>query len=379
MTTRGTRATPTREPAGSGTALALLGLRGALPPRSVDQARAAELARRWQPLDDERERQLSALYRRSGVGHRHSVLAGGGDDPDAPERFYGPARPDRPAGPTTRERMERYEREAAPLAERAARAALAEARCDAAAITHVVTVSCTGFSAPGVDASLIRALELSPEVQRAHVGFMGCHGALNGLRVAGAFAAADPAARVLVAAVELCTLHFYYGWDAGKVVANALFADGAAAAVCAAAPGGTAWAVSDFGSCVFPESEGDMTWRIGDAGFEMSLSARVPDLIGAHLRPWLTRWLAARGVRFEDVGSWAVHPGGPRILDAVRAALELPREATSVSREILRERGNMSSPTILMILEALRAADAPRPVVALGFGPGLAVEAALVR
>jgi predicted naringenin-chalcone synthase len=120
-----------------------------------------------------------------------------------------------------------------------------------------------------------------------------------------------------------------------------------------------------------------MTWRIGDRGFEMYLSPSVPGVIKEHLRPWLEAWLAQQGVSIESVGSWAVHPGGPRILSAVEEALGLPRSATAMSREILATFGNMSSPTVLFIIERLQAAGCPRPCVALGFGPGLTAEAAL--
>jgi predicted naringenin-chalcone synthase len=122
-----------------------------------------------------------------------------------------------------------------------------------------------------------------------------------------------------------------------------------------------------------------MGWRIGDHGFEMTLSVRVPDLIHEHLRPWLQEWLAQNRLRLEEIGSWAVHPGGPRILNAIAEALGLPREALAASWEVLAECGNMSSPTVLFILERLCRGQAPRPCVALGFGPGLVVEAALFR
>jgi predicted naringenin-chalcone synthase len=122
-----------------------------------------------------------------------------------------------------------------------------------------------------------------------------------------------------------------------------------------------------------------MTWTIGDHGFAMTLCKKVPGLIATHLRPWLTAWLAANGVAREGVGSWAIHPGGPRILDAVEETLQLDRRVTAAAREIFAEYGNMSSPTVLFILDRLRARRAPRPCVALGFGPGLVVEAALIQ
>jgi len=214
-----------------------------------------------------------------------------------------------------------------------------------------------------------------------HVGFMGCHGAINGLRVAQAFADGQPAAHVLLCAVELCSLHYFYGWDPKKLVANSLFADGAAAVVGVSDSLRSAadWRVTATGSCLFSHTAYAMTWDIGDHGFEMSLSTRIPGLIAANLRPWVESWLAQQDLRIEQVATWAVHPGGPRILSAVEESLGLDRDALAVSREVLATFGNMSSPTLLFILERLRRRQAPRPCVALGFGPGLVVEAALLQ
>jgi predicted naringenin-chalcone synthase len=163
------------------------------------------------------------------------------------------------------------------------------------------------------------------------------------------------------------------------MVANALFADGAAAVVGAAASRtpGSQWRLTRSGAHVFSDSTYAMTWDISDHGFIMSLSTRVPALIAEHLRPWVEEWLAKEGLDVGDVASWAVHPGGPRIVSAVEEALGLSHDDTAASREVLAEYGNMSSPTILFIIDRLRRREAPRPCVALGFGPGLAVEAAL--
>jgi predicted naringenin-chalcone synthase len=229
-----------------------------------------------------------------------------------------------------------------------------------------------------VDLALISGLGLSPTVQRTHVGFMGCHGALNGLRVANAFTTADPAARVLLCAVELCCLHYYYGSVPDKLVANAIFADGAAAVV---GEGATErlhpWSLAASGSCLIADTASEMGWTVGDRGFEMTLSRRVPGLIAANLRPWLEAWLDRNGLTLEEVSSWAIHPGGPKILDAVREALGLPEQSLAASWGVFADCGNMSSPTVLFILDRLRRAESPRPCVALGFGPGLVVEAAL--
>jgi predicted naringenin-chalcone synthase len=350
------------------------GLGTALPPLSLPQ----ELSAAWSQeaaWGNGRRRLIPAVFLRTGIRRRFSVVLEG--DP-VRQGFFRPARDAMDGGPTTRARMERYAVEAGGLAVRAARAALADAGLlgpPAPPVSHLVTVSCSGFHAPGFDVRVIKELGLDPTIARTHVGFMGCHGALNGLRVARAFAESDPSALVLLCAVEMCSLHYDYRTETARILANALFADGAAALVARAGAG--AWRHAASGSAILPASEDQMTWSIGDHGFEMGLSPRVPATIAAHLRPWLCRWLEGEGLALGDVRSWAVHPGGPRILDAVEETLGLPPEATLDSRAVLEECGNMSSPTVLFILDRLRRRAAPRPCVALGFGPGLAAEAAL--
>jgi predicted naringenin-chalcone synthase len=282
------------------------------------------------------------------------------------------------SGPTTAQRMQHYVKHAGPLALQAARRALDQSRVAPSELTHLVTVSCTGFHAPGVDFELIRELCLSPDIERTNVGFMGCHGALNGLRVARAYAEADNQSRILICATELCSLHYYYGWDPQKMIANALFADGAAAVVGGDAGAHTnAWRLTASGSHVFADTADAMTWTVGDRGFEMALAKKVPGLIAANLRPWLETFLRRHDLSVACIASWAIHPGGPRILSAVEESLGIAAGATWASREVFAQLGNMSSPTVLMILDRLRQANSPRPCVALGFGPGLAVEAAL--
>jgi prepilin-type processing-associated H-X9-DG protein len=245
-------------------------------------------------------------------------------------------------------------------------------------ITHIVTVSCTGFMAPGVDQHIIRELKLPNTVERVHVGFMGCHGALNGLKVAQGLAQLRRDAVVLLSAVELCSLHYYMGEEPGKIVANALFADGSASLVASSHQPGP-WTVTQTGSCILPDSAQEMGWLIDDYGFEMTLSKKVPAVIGVHLRRWLTAWLAERKLNLELIRSWAIHPGGPKIVAAVKEALHLSDADLAPSLGVLNDYGNMSSPTVLFILDRLRQADAPRPCVMIGFGPGLVAEAALIE
>ncbi|MCX6545174.1 MAG: type III polyketide synthase [Acidobacteria bacterium] len=360
----------------------IYGVGTASPPCSISQEHAVALARAYGCTTEEHQRQLKALYRLTRVKTRHSVVLDSDSRDGIPRQSFFPAMQNsEDRGPTTTERMARYEKEAPPLAARAAGVALAEAGLAPGAVTHVVTVSCTGFAAPNFDVGLIRDLGLNWTVARTHVGFMGCHGALNGLRVAKAYADSIPDARVLVCAVELCSLHYQYGWNGDRLVANAIFADGAAAIVGGGRPRAQEdeWVLSANGASLLEDSAELMAWRIGNHGFEMSLSARVPGVIERELRPWLDGWLAAEGTAVDQIASWAVHPGGPRILEACARTIGLQRNDYAVSQEVLGEFGNMSSPTILFILDRLRRRHAPRPCLAIGFGPGLAVEAALFR
>ncbi|MGE0158810.1 MAG: type III polyketide synthase [Gemmatimonadales bacterium] len=360
--------------------LALTGFGTRVPAHSITQDEAVEIHSTLCEIDEGRARTLRALYRRSGVSKRHSVLLERSCGPlPGRQSFYAPARDEADPGPTTASRMLRYEAEVPALASAAACEALTSAGTRAAEVTHLVTVSCTGFVAPGIDTRVIEALGLPASTQRTHVGFMGCHGALNGLKVADSLVRADPDAVVVVCSVELCSLHFSYGWHPEMMVPNALFADGAAAVVGRAGDVARgAWTVASLATLLIPDTADDMSWRIGDHGFRMTLSARVPQLIEDNLGTWLRRWLAENGLSAEDVASWAIHPGGPRILSAVEAAAGLERERTRVSRAILAEYGNMSSATVLFTLDRLRAENAPRPCVALALGPGLIAEAALI-
>lgn len=324
---------------------------------------------------------LQRIYRGTSVDQRYSVLSGDAADSGAAvdrlRGFY--SQPAGTRGPGTAARMSEYEARVAPLASRACVCALDRSEVRADQITHLVTVSCTGFAAPGLDACLIDALGLSRTVGRTHVGFMGCHGALNGLRVADALVAADPDAHVLLCCTELCTLHFQYGSDMQDAVANALFADGSAALVATGAAGTTPCpTTANFHTENLAATREMMAWRIGDHGFRMRLDSRVPDLLGRHLRPSIQAWLETRGLALDHIQGWAVHPGGPKIIDAVEDTLGLKHDATLASRIILRDFGNMSSPTVLFILDRMMRNEIPRPWVVLGFGPGLTIEAALI-
>lgn len=357
--------------------LSILGLGTAVPLDCVNQDDALAMSTELICQDPRQQRIMRIMFRKSGVTNRHTVI---------PWQTGYTWKQDRDAsqsgrGPSTGQRMQIYRDQASPLARRATRCALDDAGVAPRDITHLITVSCTGFDAPGVDVDLIRSLGMRPTTQRIHVGYMGCHGAINGLRAARGLAASEPNARILLCAVELCSLHYRLTWDDEGMVGNALFADGAAALVCAASGSERPdlWKVRSTGSCLIPETDSEMSWRIGDHGFEMRLTGKVPVLIEEHLQPWLSAWLNGLGQSIDSIGAWAVHPGGPRILDAVENAIQLPADACATSREVLDQYGNMSSPTVLFILDRMRRNNPALPIVMLGFGPGLMAEAALLE
>ena len=353
----------------------IMGIGTATPP-GMPQEISIRIAEELCCQTDEQRLWVKRIFSRCGVAHRGSVLAVGGEA--TVRDFFRPRVTPADRGPTTEERMLRYAAEAPPLAQRAALAALNDGRIDPASITHVVGASCTGFVAPGLDVELIQRLGLRADVQRVQIGFMGCHAAFNALNVAGKIAKADRNARVLVCCVELCSLHFAYGFDAQQLVANALFADGAAAAVVGSAGDGAAvaWELADSATLLIPDSRDAMTWRIGDHGFVMTLGPQVPELIRAHLSDWVGPWLRKNGLAIGDIRSWAIHPGGPKVVRAAAEVLDLPEHATDASMRVLSEHGNMSSATVLFVMQEL--AKMQGPCVALGFGPGLTAEAMLL-
>lgn len=313
-------------------------------------------------LPDEKTRRLfDRMARRAQVEHRYSSLQ---PHPD-PERldvegFYAPDE-----FPDTRARMRRFERDAFPLARRALD------RLDLGGVSHLITTTCTGFYAPGLDLQVLAHYGLPASVERSAIGFMGCYAALNALKLARHIVRSDPGARVLVLNLELCTLHLKSSGSLEEMLSFLIFADGCAAGIVSARPQGLE--LRDFATVVLPEAAGQITWRIGESGFDMHLSGQVPGSIAAGLPAGLGAVLGSW--RREEVAHWAVHPGGRSVLDAVREGGGLEEEQLAPSREVLRRYGNMSSPTIMFVLDAImKAPGAGGPGCAMAFGPGLTVE-----
>jgi predicted naringenin-chalcone synthase len=357
----------------------ITGVGTAVPREMIAQDDAARLALQLAGTSCSHGPAIQTLYRKAGVKKRHSaLLRSSTNGHPAAQSFFSIAANSTDRGPSTGDRMRRYELVALELAAEAVGVALRESDIRPHEITDLVTVSCTGFSAPGVDVGLIERVGLKRGISRTHVGFMGCHGALNGLRIAAALSHSSLASKVLLCCVELCSVHHQYSNDPQQIVANALFSDGAAAVVGLRGATEGHWRLIDQFSSVLPNTAHLMAWRIGDHGFEMRLSSQVPGVIERTLRPWLCEQLARHQTHVEDVKSWAIHPGGPRILTACANSLGFDHGYLHPSQQVLSEFGNMSSPTVLFILEQLRAQSDSLPCVMLAFGPGLTIEAALI-
>ncbi len=356
----------------------------ALPPHRLPQATIADFMIRALALDDAAARKLRVLYRASGIETRHTVVPDYGREP-ADFEFYPPTANLEPF-PTVSRRMAAYRAGAVPLATAAVRDCLAALpNVTVASITHLITVSCTGMYAPGLDIDLVTALGLPHTVQRTAVNFMGCYAAFNGLKLADALVRATPTARVLVVCVELCTLHFQKDLTDDHLLSNALFADGAAAALVVAESlgSGPTLALEAAHCALEPAGHAEMAWHIGDSGFEMTLSSYVPDLIRAGIGNLTDGLLQALNLDLADVAHIAIHPGGRRILEVIEQALGLPRAANRHAYAVLREYGNMSSATVLFVLRRLlgelTTANRGERVLSFAFGPGLTLESLLLR
>ncbi len=340
------------------------------PGAPIPQAEIARFMQLAHHLDGQERRKLDFLYRKSGIDFRHSVL----DDFQKEEvddfSFFAKNKELNPF-PSTSARMNVFEAEAGGLAEQAVRNALDQAELEASSLTHLILVSCTGMVAPGLELDLMRRLGIPSSVERYCIHFMGCYAAFTGLRLADQLVKANPQARVLVVSVELCTLHFQKEYTEDNLLANSLFGDGAAAALVMQSEKGLL--IKNYLSEVLWEGEKDMAWKIGDFGFEMRLSQYIPSLLNQGIRK--LRNLFEEKFNFSQVQHFAIHPGGKQILIQVQEAFGLSPEVNQHALEVLRTCGNMSSASILFVLERmLKDSNIQGDILALGFGPGLTLE-----
>ena len=319
----------------------------------------------------EGDRRNSLLFKRmmgkSGIEHRYSCLAP--HELSLKERVNSDAFYKRGEFPDTAARMRRFEQHAPELAQAAVERLALDA--DRERITHLLVTCCTGFSAPGVDIEVVERCKLPTTVERTVIGFMGCYAAINALKLARHIVRSEPQARVLIVNLELCTLHLKETTDMQQMLSFLLFGDGCAACLVSAEPAGVA--IDSFRAVLVPDTRELITWSIRDSGFDMMLSGQVPAAIHDALHVNADEIL--EGMPAESVGLWAVHPGGRTVLDAVERAFRLGPMALAASRDILRRYGNMSSATVMFVLEQLlRSGARGQTGCAMSFGPGLIAE-----
>jgi predicted naringenin-chalcone synthase len=318
-------------------------------------------------------RKMRFLYQQSGIDQRYSVIPDYSREP-ADWRFY-PQTEGLEPFPTLEQRMAVYNRQAPLLSVDAVRRCLNHTY-PPRSITHLITVSCTGMSAPGLDLQLAELMDFNKDIFRTSVNFMGCYAAIHGLKLAHALCAATPDARVLVVCTELCTLHFQREATMDNLTSSLLFGDGAAAALITGdGAAGEGLVIDGFYSEIVPKGKRDMAWELSSTGFLMTLSGYIPDLIEEDFQALLQRGLQQQGLELDEVSHWCIHPGGKRILEAVQKSLSLAPDALQASFEVLREYGNLSSATILFVLERMmQARPKMQKLAGAAFGPGLTVE-----
>ncbi len=323
------------------------------------------------------KRKFGFLVQDTSIAYKHAVLPDFKVDCSTPLLYKTPENP-----PSTAERMAIYEQEAPKIGLSVANAALKKAGLAAEQITHIVTVSCTGMFAPGLEAVLCEQLGLRITTERHTVNFMGCYAAFHGLRLADLICRATPNSTVLVVCVELCSLHFRQDSSDDNLLSTYLFSDGAAACIVTneAVKTQSYLLAKQFNSVIIPEGKEDMAWRVGNTGFEMILRRTIPKHIEQNIAAVFAQQTTKLGINPAEIQHFAIHPGGKNILKAFENALNLSPLLLQNSYDILKEYGNMSSATILFVLENLlenmTENEHRATIYAAAFGPGLTVETA---
>lgn len=349
-----------------------------VPPTSYLQSSIKEKMKGWLKGSKRLNRYIESIYKHSSIYKRHSVVA----DMNV---FFKVLAGGKVSVPTTKVRNDLFASASRKMCvDLAAKVVDGCDNTDFDEITHLITVSCTGFFNPGPDYEIIKELYLNKSIRRYNIGFMGCYAAFPALCLAHTVCQADPSATVLIVALELCTVHTQLKQDLDSVRSAAIFADGGAAVIVSTkppTPKKKVFELEHFESAIIPDSKNDMAWTIGDRGFEMVLSQNVPKIIESNIAPVIKPMLGRRGMSISDIDHWAVHPGGKSILDKIASSLGLENHLEE-SRSVLKQYGNMSSATILFVLKQILqkpSESTDESVLAMAFGPGLTVEVAFLN
>lgn len=345
----------------------------AIPDHHLDQKMVSDAMTKRLGLPPEIADKLKLIYQQTAIKSRYTVI----------KDFLGPSSERffcRHRFPKMKERNELYKQYALPLAEKAVGQVLKSWGENPKTLTHIISVSCTGVFAPGLEFSLAQSFELSPQIQRLGINFMGCFGAFRAIAAAKAFALENPSHRILVICTELCSLHFQPKHDWDTLIANALFGDGAAAIIVESKPENPLFEIIEKSSITIPDSFENMQWEASDEGLLMKLSSKVPEKF-TYMIPEFIRHLLGDKFAIEDC-DWPIHPGGKAILEQIEHVLGLKPNQTIASWEVLKNYGNMSSVTFLFVLQQLLKISSVKRkewAVGLGFGPGLSIEGLILR
>lgn len=352
----------------------------AVPSNRCSQATLSGFMERAMQLNYEAGRKLHTIFRASGIAFRHSVLEDYGKTSDF--TFYANT-PDFEPFPSTEQRVFEYKKHALTLSKQAVLDCLSEKKdFSFRSITHLITVSCTGMYAPGLDIELVQDLGLRTDIERTAINFMGCYAAFSAIKAGDAFCKANPNACVLIVCTEMCSLHFQKESTDDNLLANGLFADGAAALLMENSPC-TGWNLSPaaFHNALSFTEEQHMAWSIGNFGFEMKLSAYVPEVIQKGIKKLTSEMLGKLNKKISDIRHFAIHPGGKKILEVIEKELSITKEQNASAYHVLQQFGNMSSPTVLFVLtevlKKLNHSDDNTHILSFAFGPGLTLESIL--
>ena len=324
-------------------------------------------------VNEAEKRKIRFLYNQSGIRQRYSVIP----DYSAPItewKFYSPSENFEPF-PSLETRMNIYNRQAPLLSVDAIRKCLDHVH-DPKQITHLITVSCTGMSAPGLDLMITELMDFDKSIFRTSVNFMGCYAAIHALKIADTICKTEPKAQVLIVCTELCTLHFQKEKTVDNITSSLLFGDGCAAALITSSEHHSSGIeLKNFYSEIVPKGKRDMAWELSSTGFLMTLSGYIPDLIEEDLETIANKAFQKADLQKTDISHWCIHPGGKRILEAVQKSIHIDEANLQSSYHVLSEYGNLSSATILFILkEMMQNKKAIRNIFGAAFGPGLTVE-----
>ena len=350
----------------------ILAIGTSVPEYQHKQEDILDFMQRVYALNEGDRRRLRFLYRQGGIDTRYSVIPDY-SLPAAAWQFYSPSENLEPF-PRLEQRMKWYQQHAAQISLKAINKCVENFTGN---ITHLITVSCTGMSAPGLDLELLELLELPPTTFRTSINFMGCYAAIHALKIADAFCRTDKNANVLIVCTELCTLHFQKELTIDNMTSSMLFSDGAAAVLITGNNESKGLSIDHFYSTVAVKGKKDMAWELSSRGFLMTLSGYIPELIQEDFNSLVTNAVAAAGLRKEDITHWCIHPGGKKILEAVHKSLEFTNGQLQNCYTVLKEYGNMSSPTVLFVLEKIMQELKTKnqgKIFGAAFGPGISME-----